>query len=544
MKKILIFLISILSFTLGQSSTWEIIQDSIWTPKCVVCHDHGQYFAEQSGLILAEDVAYEELINVTPTNFAAAEDGLELVGTSGASSLYSSFLWEKINANNYEHFYDEHTDYGNIMPLGVDFLTNGELEFIRQWIISGAPEIGVVADVILLEDTTIFEMPEFEPLPIPENGVQFHVGPFDVAPNFEREFFYYTEIDTPDIVYVNRIETAMTPGSHHFVVYTFDDDLIGPFPPLNTYRDLRNLDGSYNNSVAYYMAFNVFITGTQTRFFDYSLPNGVALSIDPAFGFDLNPHYANYTNETIQGEIYNNYYFVDPSEVEHVAEVLQLNGDNLVFPPGEETTINEIHWSDGTISIFQLWSHAHKTNLDFKVYRVSQTDPNYRELIYLALDWEHPPIVNYDPPLVLHAGDGLELEARYYNDTDETISEGLLSTDEMMILFGLYYEGEDLVENDKDQPVPNEFGISKIYPNPFNPSTTIRFNNGGESIKTRSLLQIFDINGRVVETLVNGNLVTGEHEIIWNASGFSSGIYFVRLQSNSFVETQKIVLVK
>jgi hypothetical protein len=145
---------------------------------------------------------------------------------------------------------------------------------------------------------------------------------------------------------------------------------------------------------------------------------------------------------------------------------------------------------------------------------------------------------------VLHAGDGLELEARYYNDTDETISEGLLSTDEMMILFGLYYEGEDLVENDKDQPVPNEFGISKIYPNPFNPSTTIRFNNGGESIKTRSLLQIFDINGRVVETLVNGNLVTGEHEIIWNASGFSSGIYFVRLQSNSFVETQKIVLVK
>ena len=49
---------------------------------------------------------------------------------------------------------------------------------------------------------------------------------------------------------------------------------------------------------------------TQTRFLDYSLPEGVALRIDPAFGFDLNSHYTNYSNDTLQGEIYNNYHFV------------------------------------------------------------------------------------------------------------------------------------------------------------------------------------------------------------------------------------------
>jgi hypothetical protein len=59
-----------------------------------------------------------------------------------------------------------------------------------------------------------------------------------------------------------------------------------------------------------------------------------------------------------------------------------------------------------------------------------------------------------------------------------------------------------------------------------------------------SLLQIFDITGRVVETLLNEKLITGEHEVVWNASGFSSGIYFVRLQSGTVVQTQKIVLVK
>ena len=549
-RNYLVFLIFLSTRLVAQVSTWDIIQDTIWAPRCVVCHDHGLYFAEQSGLVLAEDVAYEELINVTPTNPAASADGLILVGTEGIASLTASFLWEKINAADYEHFYQEHPEYGNLMPLGAGFLTNGEIEFIRQWIISGAPDSGEVADVSLLEDTTLFEFPEFEPLPLPENGIQFHVGPFDIAPNFEREFFYYTEIDTPDILYVNRIETVMAPGSHHFIVYTFDDDLPAPLPPPGEYRDLRNPDGSYDNSVLYYMAYNVFITGTQTRFFDYSLPEGVALRIDPAFGFDLNSHYTNYSNDTIQGEIYNNYHFVDSTEVDHIAEILQLNGTNLILPPGEETTLNDIFWYSSTISIFQLWSHAHKHNTEFKVYLVSQTDPDYRELIYLSLDWEPPPIIEYDPPLVLHDGDGIELEATYVNDTDEEIHFGLLSTDEMMILFGLYYEGEDLATENKLFSVPNDISIKKIYPNPFNPTTTIRFNIGVETQPRHSAgkhaasLRIFDITGRVVETLVNGELLPGEHEIQWNASDQASGIYFVKLLQGNKTEIKKLILLK
>ena len=61
------------------------------------------------------------------------------------------------------------------MPLGLDFLTNGELEYIRQWIIAGAPETGVVADESLLLDTTVYTPPDFEPLEIPDNGLQVHL---------------------------------------------------------------------------------------------------------------------------------------------------------------------------------------------------------------------------------------------------------------------------------------------------------------------------------------------------------------------------------
>ena len=99
MKKYL-FIILLVGVVFGHD-TWDIIQESIWNPKCTMCHVSGSSFAEQSGLILTEDIAYQELINVTPKNAHAAEDGLELVGTNGIASLYSSYLWEKINAPNY-----------------------------------------------------------------------------------------------------------------------------------------------------------------------------------------------------------------------------------------------------------------------------------------------------------------------------------------------------------------------------------------------------------------------------------------------------------
>ena len=61
------------------------------------------------------------------------------------------------------------------------------------------------------------------------------------------------------------------------------------------------------------------------------------------------------------------------------------------------------------------------------------------ELIYTALDYEHPPILQLDPPLVLTNGQSLISRATYNNTTDEAVTFGLFSTNEMMIIFGLAY---------------------------------------------------------------------------------------------------------
>jgi hypothetical protein len=94
-----------------------------------------------------------------------------------------------------------------------------------------------------------------------------------------------------------------------------------------------------------------------------------------------------------------------------------------------------------------------------------------------------------------------------------------------------------------ETPLPQNFKLYQPYPNPFNPTITIQFNIPVESLRATSL-QIFNITGRLVETLVDGNLQAGEHEIVWKAGSQPSGVYFVRLQNGEFVENQKVVLIK
>ena len=95
--------------------------------------------------------------------------------------------------------------------------------------------------------------------------------------------------------------------------------------------------------------------------------------------------------------------------------------------------------------------------------------------------------------------------------------------------------------SDLDNLVPKTYSLSQNYPNPFNPLTKIRYEipkEGNISIK------VFDILGREITTLLNKHEQPGRYEIEWNAHNFASGIYFYRLQVESFIETKKMILLR
>ncbi|MBS4027247.1 MAG: T9SS type A sorting domain-containing protein, partial [Ignavibacteriales bacterium] len=92
--------------------------------------------------------------------------------------------------------------------------------------------------------------------------------------------------------------------------------------------------------------------------------------------------------------------------------------------------------------------------------------------------------------------------------------------------------------------IPNEFALYQNYPNPFNPVTVIRYQLSVSSVVS---LKVYDILGREVTTLLNNEqLEEGEHELEFNASAFSSGVYFYRLTANNgkFSDAKKLMLLK
>jgi hypothetical protein len=110
------------------------------------------------------------------------------------------------------------------------------------------------------------------------------------------------------------------------------------------------------------------------------------------------------------------------------------------------------------------------------------------------------------------------------------------------------FDTRDIV-TDVDEPpheLPNEFTLSQNYPNPFNPSTTISFTLPHRAMVT---LEVFNVLGQRVIELASGELPPGEHRVIWMGTDdrgerVASGVYLYRLQSDDFVESRKMMLLK
>ncbi|NQU67069.1 MAG: T9SS type A sorting domain-containing protein [Candidatus Marinimicrobia bacterium] len=88
---------------------------------------------------------------------------------------------------------------------------------------------------------------------------------------------------------------------------------------------------------------------------------------------------------------------------------------------------------------------------------------------------------------------------------------------------------------------PTDYILHSAYPNPFNPVTAISYELPEAALVS---LRIYDMNGREVSELVNGELSAGYHRLVWDASYQASGIYFVRMITADYTSTQKLMLVK
>ena len=107
-------------------------------------------------------------------------------------------------------------------------------------------------------------------------------------------------------------------------------------------------------------------------------------------------------------------------------------------------------------------------------------------------------------------------------------------------LYGII-DCEERVTNNEYQQLEYNFNLNQNYPNPFNPSTQIQY---ALPEATQVTLEVFNSVGQKVMELVNGQQSAGYHTATFNASGLSSGVYFYKLSTSSFINTKKMLLIK
>ena len=102
--------------------------------------------------------------------------------------------------------------------------------------------------------------------------------------------------------------------------------------------------------------------------------------------------------------------------------------------------------------------------------------------------------------------------------------------------------GNNLSNSDTDLGLPTEFQLNDPYPNPFNPKVNISYN---VNMITELSFIIYNINGEVIENIHQQINTTGEQSFDWDASSYSSGIYFVKMVADGYPSrVKKITLIK
>jgi hypothetical protein len=89
--------------------------------------------------------------------------------------------------------------------------------------------------------------------------------------------------------------------------------------------------------------------------------------------------------------------------------------------------------------------------------------------------------------------------------------------------------------------LPADYILQQNYPNPFNPSTNIRFTLFEPA---RAAVTVYDLLGRQIASLADGEFPAGTHEFRFDASGLAPGVYYYRLRAGSYVQTRSMILLK
>ena len=189
------------------------------------------------------------------------------------------------------------------------------------------------------------------------------------------------------------------------------------------------------------------------------------------------------------------------------------------------SSLHSVIASSGS-NVHVVWDDNRNSALNYEIYYKSSTNG--------GLNWGVDTRLTYDSsysmyPFVSASGTSVHVVWSDYRNGN----------------YEIYYKrnptGNTIGIQNISTKIPSKFSLSQNYPNPFNPATVISFQL---SVAGNVLLKVYNMLGKEVAILVNKNLNPGTYKVDWNASNFSSGVYFYKLETNGFSDVKKLILLK
>ena len=547
--RILLLALSAMTSALSAQNTFTQINALFQTSCTVGCHNT----ADNSGnlnLSGTDSEVYSRIVNITPTNPAAAAKGHKLIRPGYPDR---SFLMRKCNNNLYPSEGLTGIEEGSAMPnyggTGSP-LQSQDIELIRQWIYKGAPLTGNVVNTALINEYYtvggINSVPTPPAVPTEAGAFQLHLGKLFLAPQSESEYFIKYDLELPENIQVNRIEMIMAPQSHHFLLYKFLPGQDASFQEGLRLQNPTNGSGSSGSSSTLVNAWQIS--------FDTHLPEGTAYVWPTGSVLDMNFHLKNYDLDSVlAAEVYINVYTVpttEPVEVMYSDLLTDLNifipADNAphVYSSADYDQSATRYWN-----IWQLTSHTHKYGIDFDIFKRNvngskgeqiyegwyNTDYTFNQGYY---SFSHPPVRQYSPLETINPRTGLIQEATFRNTGNSLVYFGLTTNDEMKLYYIQYTLG-DLIDAPSGIENVQAFPLS-VFPNPANDYAQVAFDLSQNSPVNLSIL---DLSGRLIKQMHSGLLPAGKQQISIPTE-LANGMYLLQLHTDQGVVTQKLNIQK
>jgi hypothetical protein len=191
--------------------------------------------------------------------------------------------------------------------------------------------------------------------------------------------------------------------------------------------------------------------------------------------------------------------------------------------------------------IEKMWDYSFASEVWNKVYTNNQISTLFQDLtLFSTLNTATYNVMTYNLPVQAIAAPNIAYNHfQNYRGFAGNFDDG---TSKSNCFYGILTRMYATIGiNNIGTEIPQRYMLYDAYPNQFNPVTTIKFDLAKSGFVE---LQVFDILGRKIKTLVNQEMKTGKYTVDLNGSDLSSGVYIYKLQADNFASAKKIILIK